>query len=214
MRTDKWEMYMFALQGHPTICKAHHTVDTMKFICDLIPPSEFPKMLNIGAGEGLETKILKDLGYDVTGIIRGKPNLEFATRNYPDIKFVDTDMHDLPFSCDSFDAIYMNQVFEHAFAPFIFLLELYCVLKEGGRMWLGLPGFREIDDITAHKDINLINHHHPNILCINLFGQYFRKTGFEFISTSGDNYLLQKMPLSALHSDVQTAVNMRRQLFG
>lgn len=222
MRETKWQMYLDTLQGHPSVCSSSHTVEKMKFIVDFIPPKVFPKMLDIGAGEGLETKVLADLGYDVVGIIRGKVNIEFAKTHFPEITFVECDMHDLPFPSNSFDSAYLNQVFEHAYAPFIMLLELYCVLREGGRVWVAMPHFKEKNDPSANPDINLITHHHPNIICENLLSQMFEKTGFKVLyrgSVYGNSYfdnvyLLEKQPLSVLHSDVQTAIRKRKELFG
>jgi len=222
MRTDKWQMYIDILQGHPSVCKSFHTIDSMKFITKLIPPSEFPKMLDIGVGEGLETKILKDLGYNVIGVIKGEVNLNFARKNYPGIEFIECDMHDLPFPSETFNAIYTNHVFEHSYAPFIFLLEMYCVLKPKGRIWIGLPEFKEKNDPTANPDINLVNHHHPNILCSNLYSLYFQKSGFKIVnqgSVKGNSYfdnafLLEKQPLEFVHSDVQTVIKKRKELFG
>jgi len=121
MRTEKWNMYIETLQGHPTRCQSGHTIDNLKFITNLIPPDKFPVLLNIGAGEGLETKILHDLGYKTVGMINGDINAKFAKENYryTNILFVKHDMHDLPFKSESFDAVYMNHTFEHSYAPFI-----------------------------------------------------------------------------------------------
>lgn len=221
MRQEKWNMYINTLQGHPSVCSSSHTIDGMKFITEYIPPKQFPKMLNIGAGEGLETKILSQLGYNVIGIIRGKTNLDYAYKNYPDILYVDYDMHDLPFPSNMFNAIYLNQTFEHSYAPFIFLLEMYCVLKEKGRIWIAMPEFKELNDPTKGES-NTLNHHHPNIICYNLLKQMFESTGFKIIYSKQINnnpyfdnpYLLEKQPLSTLHSDVRTVVMKRKEIFG
>jgi len=222
MRGEKWDMYIETLQGHPSVCSSSHTIESMEFIKEYLPPDKFPKMLNIGAGEGLETKILNDLGYNAVGVIRGQTNWDFAKKNFPDVSFVDCDMHDLPFRSDSFDAMYLNQTFEHAFAPFFLLLEMYCVLRAGGRAWIAMPEFKEVNDPTAHKDINLIGYHHPNIICWNLMGQFFKKTGFKVLYKKPvgkdpyfDNpYLLEKQPIGCLHPNVQMAVNKRKEMFG
>lgn len=220
MRQEKWSLYINTLQGHPSVCHSTHTIESMKFITEYIPPKQFPKMLNIGAGEGLETKILSQLGYNVTGIIRGETNLDFAHKNYPDILYVDCDMHDLPFPSESFDAIYINHTFEHAFAPFIFLLEMYSVLKTKGRIWITMPEFKELTDPTITES-NKLYHHHPNMLCYNLLKQMFESTGFKTLYSKKidrnpcfDNpYLLEKQPLSTLHSDVRTAILKRKEIF-
>jgi len=214
-------MYINTLQGHPSICSSNHSIESLKFIKNHIPLEFFPKMLNIGAGEGLETKILHDLGYDVTGLINGKINLEYAQHNFPYINFVEADMHDLPFPSELFDCIYTNHTFEHAYSPYIFLLEMYCILKTHGRLWIAMPNFKELTDLTF-EDSNKISHHHPNILCYNILKQIFESTGFRIIYCKPidnmpyfDNpYLLEKQPLSTLHSDVQTLINKRKKLFG
>lgn len=221
MRTEKWDMYMDTLQGHPSVCQTGHTPESIKSTIEYIPPDKFPRLLDIGVGEGYETKLLRDLGYDVIGIIMGQINLEFAYEHYPDITFVEDDMHDLPFPSESFDAVYMNHTFEHSYAPFIFLLELYCVLKLHGRVLIIIPSFKEITDPTIGNEGRL-SHHHPNVLCYNLFKQMFESAGFKIIrSTKIDNipyfdnpYLLEKQDLSYLHSDVQTVIRRRRDIFG
>lgn len=221
MISEKWQMYIDTLQGHPSVCRSTHTSESMKFITKLIPPEKYPKILNIGAGEGLETYILKELGYDATGIIRGVTNLEYAYENFPNINYVDCDMHDLPFPNETFDAIYMNQTFEHSYAPFIFLLEMYSVLKPHGRVWTAMPHFKEIDDPTIGEP-NKLSHHHPNTLCYNLLKQLFESTGFQMLqfeliqnNSYFDNpYLLEKLPIKSVHDNVKTVLVKRKKLFG
>lgn len=221
MRTEKWNLYINTLQGHPSVCQSGHTKESMKFITEYIPPDKFPKLLNIGAGEGLETDILRQLDYDVIGLIHGNINLVYANNNFPLTKYIQSDMHDLPFPSNSFDAIYTNHTFEHSFAPFIQLLEMYSILRENGRVWIAMPEFKEYNDPTI-GDPNKLNHHHPNIICYNLLKQMFESTGFKIIYCKPipnnpyyDNpYLLEKQPLSSLHSDVKTAVLERTKLYG
>lgn len=221
MREEKWNMYMQKLQGHPSQCHSNHTVESMGFIKGLIPPERYPAMLDIGCGEGLEAEVLRQLGYDVTAIIWGEINEKYARENYPGVKFVNCDMHDLPFASDSFNVVFMNQVFEHLYAPFVFLLELWCIMKIGGKVFIDVPQFKEIGDPTAHPDINLINHHHPFILCPNLYKQYMTKTGFKVYQHEDigggyfDNcYILEKVGIDTVHSDVQTVINERKKIYG
>ena len=217
MRKEKWDMYINTLQGHPSACNSNHTVESLKFITELIPPYKFPILLNIGVAEGLETKILHDLGYITIGIINGKLNSDIAKRKYvsENMLFIQHDMHDLPLKSESVDAVYMNHTFEHSYAPFIFLLELYCVLKPKGRMWIAMPNFKEVNDPTVSSE-SLISQHHPNILCRNLFGLFFKETGFKIIQDNGNgnSYLLEKQGLESVHSDVRNVILTRKSLFG
>lgn len=58
MRTEKWDMYIDTLQGHPSLCQTYHTLESMAYIKEYIPPDKFPRLLDIDVAEGLETKLL------------------------------------------------------------------------------------------------------------------------------------------------------------
>ena len=213
---NKLELYCNILQSSASLCSDVNSPDNMRHIVDKIPPDKYNKILDIGVANGLETKILKDFGYSPVGIIRGGANIDWALKNFPGITFIDCDMHDLPFIEDSFDAIYCNQVFEHTFSPFIFLLECWCVLREGGLFYMSIPNFEEKhtknDPSTIYS--SWISHHHPSLFPDNVNVQMFDKTGFELLSSipSGGSFLLKKLPKSALHSSVQRAIKRRNVL--
>ena len=216
---NKMLYYIDKLQAHPSICDFPGSHASMKHVVDMIPPGKYNKILNIGAANGLETKILKDFGYSPVGMVRGADNMAWATTHYPDIEFLDGDMHDLPFRKNTFDAIYTNQVFEHSYAPYIFLLECWCVLREGGLFYIEIPIFEERytkndpDSLFA----NHVSHHHPSLFPSSVNRQLFEKAGFEIVCEKNvsTTVVLRKLSIDALHSDVQGAVNARdRAMFG
>lgn len=213
---NKWNAYMDNLQGHGNRCQSTKTIETLKCLLSIMPPDKYHNVLNIGAGEGLETKFLKDLGYNPIGIVRGTDNLKWARDNYKGITFIDCDMHDLPFGEGSFDAVYTDQVFEHSFAPFIVLLEIFSILRDGGLFYLTMPKFEERHTPNNPNTIEAkwISHHHPSMLSPNVFTQMFEKTGFEVIDKNEEimYFLLKKKGLNCLHSDVQRAVRQRNLL--
>lgn len=51
------------------------------------------------------------------------------------------DMHDMPFANGVFDLVFSNNVFEHAIAPHVALLECRRVLREGGTFYAVVPTF-------------------------------------------------------------------------
>lgn len=51
-------MYIDTLQGHPSLCQTYHTLESMAYIKEYIPPDKFPRLLDIDVAEGLETKLL------------------------------------------------------------------------------------------------------------------------------------------------------------
>ena len=216
MNNKKWEMYINGMQGHQSVCETFYNIDNMRFITSLIPPDKYNRVLDIGVGEGLETSILKQLGYNPIGIISGEDNIRWADEHYPDIEFIECDMHDLPFGNETFDAIYTNQVFEHCFAPFIMLLECYAVLKKGGMMYIKMPTFmdRTTPNDPTSIDASYISHHHPSMFSPNILKQMFEKTGFivNMENHSEMSFLLQKGPLSFLHGDVARIIEKRNNL--
>jgi len=213
MRESKWKYYVEGMQMHQSVCCSTCTVESMKFITDLIPPDKYNKMLDIGVGEGKETSILKELGYNPTGIITGEDNKRWAAEHYPGIEYIPCDMHDLPFDKNTFDAIYTNQVFEHAYAPFIFLLECYSVLRPGGLMYVCTPRFeqRTTPNNPGTIDAQWISHHHPSVFPSNVYRQLFEKTGFNVIMEDENvtSFLLEKGPISNLHHDLINLLSRR-----
>lgn len=211
---NKWNSYLTSLQGHGSRCNTSYTLDSMRFITSLIPPETHSKVLDIGVAEGLETSLLKQLGYNPVGIITGTENKQWAAEHYKDIEFIECDMHDLPFDPATFDAVYMNQVFEHSFAPFIVMLEIYCVLREGGLCFIEVPRFdeRHTPNNPNTMEAQWISHHHPSVFPKNVLKQIFEKTGFAIVYQNDEGYkfLLKKQPMKELHSDVQYAITRRK----
>jgi SAM-dependent methyltransferase len=215
MRADKWQLYLNTLQAHPTVCGSSHTLTSMDILCRHICPQTYPRLLDIGCGSGNETELLCGLGYTATGLIHGRKNYDHALRAFPKPTFVLGDMHDLPFGKDAFDAALLWHVFEHAYAPLILLLELFCVLREGGRVGIAVPSFAEITD-PAIVEAQRISHYHPAMLCENLFRQMFTVAGFRVLEVSSQSsgiYILERLGIDVLHSDVQAAISTRWHLF-
>lgn len=103
-----------------------------------IPIDGFKNVLNLGAGDGGETKLLQDRGYKVVGITMGIDNIKLAKQQY-NIDLIDTDMNILDFSPNLFDAIFLTQTFEHFLSPFIACLEMWRVLRIGGKVYMDVP---------------------------------------------------------------------------
>ena len=110
----------------------------VRIFAKFCPPDKYPRVLNIGAGAGAETKLLKDAGYDVVAITLGKDNIKIGKDKYS-VNLNEMDMHYLQFEPESFDAIFMIQTQEHALSSWIFALEMRFVLRVGGRIFTDLP---------------------------------------------------------------------------
>lgn len=224
MRKEKFDLY---LEKDISVCeRKHHTTESMRFVTVFIPPNIYPKMLDIGCGEGREAYVLSQLGYNLTGITNGDINLKYAKENFPNVDIRSMDMHDLEFPSQSFNAIYLHHTLEHSLAPFMQIIEMYCILTDEpkGLIWVGLPEYKEQGDKDFNKEINMLNQHHRNMLSPLLFRQLFNiafdiEQEFNKENTHTDSiyfdqsYILKKKSFEELHPDVQYLVKERQKMF-
>jgi SAM-dependent methyltransferase len=96
----------------------------------LIPPGDGQKALDMGARAGLQTRWLRERGYQVTSI-DVEPMFDECLR-------VDANQR-LPFDDASFDLIWSSEVIEHLENPEFALAELRRVTKPGGLLVLTTP---------------------------------------------------------------------------
>jgi len=153
------------------------------------PPEEYPRILDIGAGCGAETWVLMNAGYDVVGITFGEDNIKYAKERYG-VELIEMDMHNLLFPDNSFDSIFMVQTFEHAFAPWLFIIEMRRVLRNHGKVFLDVP---DPDDEEMLYTI-----WHTSVLYPNQIKALFWKAGFrEVVDLSKKHrlaFLFEKLP--------------------
>lgn len=92
------------------------------------------KALDIGCGEGKIWQLFPDLS--VTGLDMSRANLKKANKY---IKTVFGDAQKLPFRKKSFNFVVASEILEHLLEPDKTLLEIYRVLKVGGRAVITFP---------------------------------------------------------------------------
>ena len=71
------------------------------------------KVIDVGCAAGRDTRILKDMGFEVIGVDLAEKLLEIARKNNPDIEFAVADMRDLPFENSSFYAVWASAILHH-----------------------------------------------------------------------------------------------------
>lgn len=145
------------------------------------PPNSYPNILNIGAGCGAETAVLREKGYDALGITFGKDNIKYAKEKFG-IDLLEMDMHNLQFPDRFFDGAFMIQTFEHAFSPWLLIIELRRVLKDGGMVFLDVP---DPDDEAMLKTI-----WHTSVLYSNQIKALFWKAGFKEVADLSQKHRL------------------------
>jgi len=153
------------------------------------PPDKYHTILDIGAGCGSQTKVLSDKGFKVVGITFGEDNIQYAKEKYG-IDLLEMDMHNLQFPDNFFDGAFLIQTFEHAFSPWLFIIELRRILRDGGRVFIDVP---DPDDGEMLKTI-----WHPSVLYPNQIKALFWKAGFkEVVDLSQKHrlaFLFEKIP--------------------
>ena len=153
------------------------------------PPETHKQILDIGAGDGTETNLLEEVGYEVIGITYGRENIRYALKKY-EIMLVEMDMHDLKFPDEHFDGIFTVQSFEHAFAPWLVIIEMRRVLRDGGIVLIDVP--------DANDQAMLDTIWHTNVLFPNQIHTLFKKAGFklrkDFTEKHRNSMFFEKLP--------------------
>lgn len=154
-----------------------------------VPPDKYQTILNVGAGSGVETNMLIEAGYEPVGITYGKDNLEIAKERY-NIILVEMDMHSLELPANLFDGIFSVQTFEHAFSPWLHILEMRRVLKDGGRILIDVPDAR---DYVMQETI-----WHTSVLYPDQIRALFTKAGFNEVTDLSvkhrTTFIFEKIP--------------------
>ncbi|MGD9128925.1 MAG: class I SAM-dependent methyltransferase [Candidatus Woesebacteria bacterium] len=124
---------------YSTKVKSKINLDEIKQLLNYLPKNA--KVLDAGCAAGRDSKVLKDLGCEVTGIDLSKELLKIAKKENPGIKFVKADFLDLPFKDKSFDGIWASSSLVHLEIKEQFkkaLKEFKRVLKKEGILYFSV----------------------------------------------------------------------------
>ena len=86
-------------------------IQALKKFASLLKPGD--KVLDAGCAAGRDTRILKDMGLDVTGTDLAENLLKIAKRANPDIQFTLADIRQLPFADHTFNGMWVCAVLHH-----------------------------------------------------------------------------------------------------
>ncbi|MBI2020022.1 class I SAM-dependent methyltransferase [Candidatus Daviesbacteria bacterium] len=93
------------------------------------------KVLDLGCGDGLNIKLLNQMGISkVFGVDISSYLLKIAQKNNPQTKFYLASAKKLPFKNGYFDVILIDSTFYHFFDDPKSLIEIRRVLKKGGKL--------------------------------------------------------------------------------
>jgi len=136
---------------------------------------EGSRALLLGTGTGREVLVAKELGLQAVGTTLGSRNVNFGHKvlGLEELELIECANEVLPFGNDYFDVVAGFQVFEHAIAPFLFLMEVRRVMKYGAKLILEWP---PAEDYHMGQ-----NPHHQICYCPGQAKSLFEKSGFENI---------------------------------
>jgi ubiquinone/menaquinone biosynthesis C-methylase UbiE len=98
--------------------------------------SQFPpraKLVDLGCGAGIFTKLLYDSGFKVVGVDISERLIEVAQKKYPYIEFMVGDVEKLSFASESFDGVFLSAILHHLPDPSICAGEVFRILRAGGK---------------------------------------------------------------------------------
>jgi len=204
MRKEKWDSYMNAMQGHPSIAYTDKSAEGMKKM-GILDRLDMGRCLCLGAADGAEVRALCDIGYKAVGITLGQNNVDYGKKEY-NVELYLMDMHDLLFGANTFQSAYSSHCFEHSLSPWIHVFEVRRVLKDGGKWWLNYP----ICDLGG-SDTTRPSCHHPNCNYSDVQREMFEYCGFaiDYYEHVGSEYrfLLRKDNSIRVSSAVKTVFN-------
>jgi 2-polyprenyl-3-methyl-5-hydroxy-6-metoxy-1,4-benzoquinol methylase len=99
------------------------------------------RILDLGCGNGSFSNILNNLGYDVVGVEYSASGIAIAQQEYPDVKFIEASIYELPYSQlnQEFDVVISVEVIEHLFDPKQLIRSAKQCLKPGGNLIITTP---------------------------------------------------------------------------
>ena len=103
----------------------------------LVAPVAVGRALDVGCGSGGNTEVLRDLGWDVTGLEYSPTAAELARSRGLDI--VQGDATSLPFADASYDLVMSTDMWEHVQDDVAVARESARVLRPGGRLLVAVP---------------------------------------------------------------------------
>lgn len=148
---------------------SYHEKMTDSVFKQLIEPSSFKDVLDVGFGTGYALDKFKTLGIKTTGITLDEEERKAANFLH-DVRLMD--MAFLEFEDESFDLVWCRHAIEHSPMPMIVLMEFKRVLRKGGHLYIEVP---------SSNSIHIENANHYSMLNDEAWQSLFRKVGLQLI---------------------------------
>jgi len=179
MTPELWNLYLklqtviaYPPGSIPTLKNEHAILEAGEFYRALVKqiPVVNPRILLVGPAGVNEIEAVKRSTTGPTTVLTVH---EMEAGLYHDYTVHCADMHNTLLPNASFDLIYASNVLEHAFAPYIALMELRRVLAPGGLAYYTLPSFAGVE--------GGIGPFHLHCLDAAVWRELLHKTGYEVL---------------------------------
>jgi 2-polyprenyl-3-methyl-5-hydroxy-6-metoxy-1,4-benzoquinol methylase len=123
----------------------HHTYLLPAILAALSPQTTTQtsklRVLDLGCGNGSLSHLIATQGYEVVGVEDSSSGVQFASRNFPECRFFQASVYDLPYADleNTFDVVLSVDVIEHLLYPRELLCAAKKCLKPGGNLILTTP---------------------------------------------------------------------------
>jgi SAM-dependent methyltransferase len=98
------------------------------------------KILDIGCGNGWDLYQFKKKGWEVAGVEPSRVAADIG--NKAELNIFNGDLLSARYAADSFDYVRSNHSFEHIHNPNEILQEIHRILKQDGKLFIGVPNIR------------------------------------------------------------------------
>jgi SAM-dependent methyltransferase len=134
-----------------------------KKIDDLLYPwldslPEGARVLDVGCGTGEQVRLIRELGYDVSGIEPAPAMRQRAIENNPGVQIVDGTITQIPFDDNSFDAVISIEVLRYLHRDDVIKSyeEILRVLKPEGQLFVTLVNLLATDGFVVFDKLKRV----------------------------------------------------------
>ena len=164
MDHKKWLMYLRIPEEHPA---SSEQPDNMQYYGKHV--LDYGRVLDVGCGTGMLVNWLDKQKVNAMGCSVVQSEIDKGKARYGSHLRLDyADMHELPYTDGTIDAIHCKDVLEHSIAPYIALCEFNRVLRMDGYLLIVQPGEEWIEC-----------DYHYSIMTDRQMKEMMRKCGFE-----------------------------------
>ncbi len=158
---------------------------------ELLPlfPSGIRKILEVGCGDGLLGRSLRQNGMEVWGIERDPEAAERAKQHLDQVFCADLEHWDPPFEPAFFDCLIFADILEHLRDPWSLLREYRRTLKPGGYVVSSIPNiryYRTLRDLAfrgrwEYAESGILDRTHLRFFTLASIRSMFEQSGFRIL---------------------------------